>query len=230
MIRKNHNTSANAVPSAGVPLALSLPQNNSPYEMVEYSTTSHEYHVYLSDAFDDPLEYVDLLTSLRRASPFDIFYIYLNTPGGRLDTGLQLINAIRDSAAHVVTILDPQAYSMGALLFLSGKELVVPENSMLMFHNYSSGLHGKGNEQLAEVQAASRSFEKVMKKVCQPFLSGDEVKSILNGQDLWLDSDDILKRLQRMQIEAKTKHPVPRARRSVKGTDQTADALAGAEE
>jgi len=186
---------------------------------VEYSMAVREYHVYLSDEIDDPLEYVDLLAALRRAEPHDTFYIYLNTPGGRLDTGLQLINAFHDSAARVITVLDPQAYSMGALLFLSGKELVVPNNSMLMFHNYSSGLRGKGNEQLAEVQAASRSFEKVMKKVCQPFLSADEVKNILNGQDLWLDSDDILRRLERMQIEAQTKHPVPKGRRSTKAAE-----------
>lgn len=224
MTRNNHNTSAQPVRPAGMPLALSLPQGSSPYEMVEYSMTAHEYHVYLSDEIDDPIEYVDLLATLRRAEAHDLFYLYLNTPGGRLDTGLQLINAMHSSAARVVTILDPQAYSMGALLFLSGKELIVPDNSMLMFHNYSSGLRGKGNEQLAEVQAASRSFEKVMKKVCQPFLSADEIRNICNGQDLWLDSDDILKRLDRMQIEAQTKHPVPRGRRGAKAPEQAAPA------
>lgn len=187
-----------------------LGQNTSPFEMVEYSMAIREYHVYISEDIEDPIEYVDLLTALRRADVNDTFYIYLNTPGGRLDTGLQLINAMHSSRARVVTVLDPQAYSMGALLFLSGKELIVPENSMLMFHNYSGGTRGKGNEQLAEVQAASRSFEKVMKKICQPFLSADEIRNILNGQDLWLDSDDILARLDRMRITAETEHPVPK--------------------
>lgn len=189
---------------------LSLAQNTSPFEMVEYSMAIREYHVYISEDIEDPIEYVDLLAALRRADINDTFYIYLNTPGGRLDTGLQLINAMHSSRARVVTVLDPQAYSMGALLFLSGKELIVPENSMLMFHNYSGGTRGKGNEQLAEVQAASRSFEKVMKKICQPFLSADEIRNILNGQDLWLDSDEILERLDRMRITAETALPVPR--------------------
>lgn len=174
-------------------------QERLPYEMVSRSIELTEHSVYLCDEIDEPLAYVELLSALRMATENDHFIFYLNTPGGRLDTGLQLMHAIQDTDALVTMVLDPQAYSMGALLFLSGDELRVPPHSTLMFHNYSSGLIGKGNEQLAEVQAASRSYRKVLERVCRPFLTADEVSGVLNGQDLWLDSDEILRRLTRMQ-------------------------------
>ena len=214
--------SSSSKPTASAPMSLPLtlgtPQK-APYQVTRYTIEVNRYHIYLSDDIGEPLDYVEICDLLRNAEEHDVIYLHLNTSGGRLDTGLQLINAIRDCAARVVTVIDPHAYSMGALLFLAGDEMVVPEHAMLMFHNYSSGLIGKGNEQLAEVHAASRSFEKVMKKICQPFLSADEVKSILHGQDLWLDADDIRKRLQRMQQVADAPDAAPAAPRRARKAD-----------
>ena len=73
----------------------------------------------------------------------------------------------------------------------------------MMFHNFSSGSTGKGNEQIAEVQANVKWFNKIMKRICHPFLTNEEINAIADGRDLWLDSDDIRKRLSRMEKEAK---------------------------
>ena len=43
-----------------------------------------------------------------------------------------------------------------------------------------------------------------MKRICTPFLSEQEVGSILKGADLWMDSDEIQRRLQKM---AKARQP-----------------------
>lgn len=207
MTRKRSSPKAVALES---PLDMDSSTDKAPYQLLSYVKEVCNYEVYLSDALDEPILYVELITALRQAGPDDTFHIYLNTPGGRMDTGLQLINAMKESAARIVTILDPHAYSMGALLFLCGDELIVPEHGMLMFHNYSSGLIGKGNEQLAEVQAASKSYERVMSRLCLPFLTKDEIQRILNGQDLWLDSEDIETRLQAMQrLEENPESQVP---------------------
>jgi len=88
---------------------------------------------------------------------------------------------------------------MAALIFLSGDELIVHDNCQLMFHIYSGIFAGKGNEQQAEVMAVGNWFAKVMSRLCSPFLTENEIKSILKGSDLWMDSDEIRHRLQRMQ-------------------------------
>lgn len=164
----------------------------------ETQLTLRQISFYLSDEIGPPLAYTDLLNTLRTAGENDMILLHLNTPGGNFDTGLQIINNISASKAHVITVLEARAYSMGAMIFLAGHELIVHDNCQLMFHNYSSSIIGKGNEQHAQVLAIGKWFEKTMSRVCHPFLSRDEIDSILRGEDIWMDSDDIRKRLNKM--------------------------------
>jgi len=154
---------------------------------------------YLSGEIVEPIQYTDLLYTLRTASATDLIFLHLNTPGGNFDTGLQIINNIAASDAHVITILEARAYSMGALIFLAGDELIVHDTCQLMFHNYSSASIGKGNEQAAQVMASRKWFDKVMRNVCRPFLSDQELERISKGEDIWLDTDDIRRRLLHIQ-------------------------------
>ena len=154
---------------------------------------------YICGELKEPQYYTELFFTLRTASETDLIYLHLNSPGGDFNTGLQIINNIAASSARVVTILEARAYSMAALIFLSGDELFVHDNCQLMFHTYSGIFAGKGNEQQAEVIAVGKWFEKVMARICIPFLSEAEIGRILTGSDLWMDSDEISHRLMRMQ-------------------------------
>lgn len=154
---------------------------------------------YICGDIVEPQYYTELFHTLRTASSTDLVYLHLNSPGGDLNTGLQIINNMRASQARVVTILEGRAYSMAALIFLCGDELIVHDTCQLMFHTYSGNFAGKGNEQQAEVLAVSSWFEKIMRRLCVPFLSENEIKQILKGSDVWMDSDEIHHRLQRMQ-------------------------------
>lgn len=175
------------------------PPEPPPFRRYESQGVVRQISFYLSGEIGAPILYTELLYALRTASKSDLILLHLNTPGGNFDTGLQIINNIGASEAQVVTILEARAYSMGAMIFLAGDELVVHDTCQLMFHNYSSALIGKGNEQQAQVLAISKWFEKVMRQVCKPFLTDDEVARILRGEDIWMDSDDIRRRLANLQ-------------------------------
>lgn len=164
---------------------------------------STEYSIYLSSAVVEPSAYDEICHLLRRVGENDEVKFYLNTPGGALISGLALIQAMRESKAKITTILNPQAFSMGALLFLCGDELVAPPNSLLMFHHYSGGLSGKGNEQVAELSAINTWFEEAMHDICEPFLTKKEIRKILQGSDMWLGSAEINKRLKSLKKPTK---------------------------
>jgi len=167
----------------------------------------HQVSYYLCGEIQAPQFYTELFYTLRSASETDLIYLHINSPGGDFNTGLQIINNMLASDAHVVTVLEARAYSMAAFIFLSGDELVVHDNCQLMFHTYSGIFAGKGNEQQAEIAAVGRWFEKVMRRICTPFLTDDEVDRILKGADYWIDSDDISRRLSRRPAAAKTRKP-----------------------
>ncbi len=172
-----------------------------PYVMYEFEAKERHITFYISDNIGDPIDYTDMCYSISMAGPNDVIYLHLNTSGGRVDTGVQIINAIRSTEAHVITIVEAQAHSMGALLFLAGDELVIHDNCLVMFHNYSGGLVGKGNEQLAEIKSTSEWYKKLMKDICQPFLKESEISDILEGKDIWMDSDEIKTRLESYKKE-----------------------------
>lgn len=164
----------------------------------ERRTELRQISFYISGTIEHAALYNDLFYTLRSASDTDLVYLHLNTPGGDFDTGLQIINNMRASAAHVVTVLEARAYSMGAFIFLAGDELLVHDNCQLLLHSYSGFFTGKGSEQQAQVAAVANWFSKFMDRSCQPFLSPREIRSILKGSDVWMDSDEIRRRLLRM--------------------------------
>jgi len=159
----------------------------------------HQVSYYLCGELQEPQYYTELFYTLRTAAETDLIYLHINSPGGDFNTGLQIINNMLASEAHVITVLEARAYSMAAFIFLSGNELIVHDNCQLMFHTYSSSFAGKGSEQMAEVHALGSWFEKVTTRICTPFLSPTDIAHILQGSDLWMDSDEIRRRLGRIK-------------------------------
>lgn len=169
-----------------------------PYQHYEQTFTAQHVHFYLSEEISEPSLYTDMIHKITVAGPNDVIFIHLNTPGGQLDTGVQLINAMNNSQAKIVTVLDGMAYSLGTLIFLSGDEMVVNDNCMIMFHNFKGGLGGKGNELTSQLDATVKWFSTLAKKVYIPFMSEDEFDRVLRGEDLWMQSVEIRRRLDKV--------------------------------
>lgn len=193
----------NAPVRADVDMEEDLDDSGPALQVFNRQRVSTEYSIYLSSAVVEPSAYDEICHLLRQVGENDEVKFYLNTPGGALISGLALIQAMRESKAKITTILNPQAFSMGALLFLCGDELVAPPNSLLMFHHYSGGLSGKGNEQVAELSAINTWFEEAMHDICEPFLTKKEIRKILQGSDMWLGSAEINKRLKSLKKPTK---------------------------
>lgn len=168
------------------------------YKRYDREVNLRQISYYLCAEIGEPMAYTELFHTLRTANEHDVIFLHINSPGGNFDAGLQIVNNMKASPAHVITVLEARAYSMAAMIFLAGDELVVHDNCELMLHNYSGSLIGKGNEQYAQVVATGKWFQKVMHRVCHPFLSKHEIDIILKGEDIWMDSDEIARRLKQL--------------------------------
>jgi len=127
-----------------------------------------------------------------------MIWIHLNTPGGILETGIQIINSMQVSDAHVIASLEGEVASLGTMIFLAADEFIVHDNCLMMFHNYSGWVGGKGHEQVAALEAMTKWTEEIMKRLYIPFMSEEEFERIKRGEDLYFHSDEIRKRLTRM--------------------------------
>lgn len=171
-----------------------------PYHYYEQQIVRRVHHFYLSKTIGAPENYIEMIHRIQMAGSEEVIYIHLNVVGGLLTTGVQIVNAIQDSQAHVICSVESESHSLGTLIFLAADEFIVHDNCMMMFHNFSSGFFGKGHEQLAQVAAMTEWFTKLARKLYVPFLSEEEFQSIIDGKDLWLMSDDIKARLAKQAV------------------------------
>lgn len=192
-------------------------EKTKPFFAYETNFTAQQIHFYLSGEITEPSEYTDMIHRILVASPSDIIFIHLNTPGGRLDTGIQIVNAMQNSQAKIITVLESMAFSLGTLIFLAGDEMVVNDHCMMMFHNFKGGIGGKGNELISQLEATMKWFISLSKKIYIPFLSEEEFTRVLKGEDLYMHSVEIRKRLDRMieQLAKPGKPPLASAKVSI---------------
>lgn len=182
-------------PIGGFPF---LDMNKKPYRQFDQTFTCQHVHFYLSESIGEPSKYTDMIYRITAAGPADTIFIHLNTPGGQLDTGVQIINAMQNSQAKIVTILEGMAHSLGTLIFLAGDEMIVNDNCMMMFHNFNGGLIGKGNELTSQLDATVKWFASLAKSIYIPFMTEDEFGRIIRGEDLWMQTPEIRTRLENM--------------------------------
>jgi ATP-dependent protease ClpP protease subunit len=162
----------------------------------------HEF--YLSGPVLDAEEYIDWFDTIRNASEIDTIRIYINSPGGDLYTTLQFLRVMSDTEATIVTSVEGACMSAATMIFLHGHTHEITPHSLFMFHNYSAGTFGKGGEMYDQLQFERKWSENFMRAVYKDFLAEDEIQSMLNNRDIWMTSDEVAQRLEKLQ-EARAK-------------------------
>lgn len=164
---------------------------------------SIDYHFYINDVIRDPDDYVELIDALYQGQPNHTIYLHLNTPGGALDITMQIINAIRTSEASVVGIADGPVASAGSLILFACPNIGIQPMSYVMLHDGSEGSIGKINENLKQAQFSAKLLSKIAHSVYEPFFTKEEIDSVLDGKDMWLTSEEVEERINKVkeQIE-----------------------------
>lgn len=198
-----------------------------PYHHYDQTISRRIQHYYLSGPIEEPRSYVDMIQKIQVAGPEEIIYIHLNTPGGQLDTGVQIINAMQSSNAHVIVSIEANCHSLGTLIFLAADEFIVHDNCLMMIHNFSGGTFGKGNEQQSQLEAQIKWFNTLANKLYVPFLTQAEFDRVVKGEDLWLQSSDVRTRLEKMvkimEDEKNVKPVKPKKKKGVKSTKKNVE-------
>jgi ATP-dependent protease ClpP protease subunit len=164
----------------------------------------HEF--YLSGEIESPEEYIQWFDTIRHAGENDLIKIYINSPGGHVATAIQFMRVLRETQASIVMSVEGECASAATMIFLCGENFEVSEHSIFMFHTYSGGTIGKGGEMWDQLQHEKTWSERLLRDVYKDFLTEREIKSILENRDIWMDGDEVIKRLKARQkkLEKKT--------------------------
>lgn len=175
----------------------------------------HEF--YLVGEIKRAEEYIDWFDIIRNAGKNDVVNIHINSYGGDLFTAIQMIRVLGECEGTVICSVEGACMSAATMVFLCADGFEVSGHSMFMFHNYSGGTIGKGGEMYDNIVHERKWSEKLLREIYNNFLTEDEIVSVLNNKDIWMDGDEVIKRLESMKEkvnEDKEKpKPAPRGRK-----------------
>jgi ATP-dependent protease ClpP protease subunit len=175
----------------------------------------HEF--YLSGEIKRADEYIDWFDIIRNAGKNDVVNIHINSYGGDLFTAIQMMRVLGECEGTVICSVEGACMSAATMVFLCADGFEVSGHSMFMFHNYSGGTIGKGGEMYDNIVHERKWSEKLLREIYNNFLTEDEIVSVLNNKDIWMDGDEVIKRLESMKEkvneEKEKPKPAPRGRK-----------------
>jgi ATP-dependent Clp protease protease subunit len=126
-----------------------------------YSRLLKERIIFLGTPIDDNIAslIISQLLFLEAEDPEKDIFLYINSPGGVVTSGMAIYDTIRYIKPDVVTTCMGQAASMGALLLAAGtkgKRYALP-NSRIMIHQPLGGAEG----QASDIQIAANEILRI---------------------------------------------------------------------
>ena len=184
-------------------LSLDLSQHN---EQLNYSVSSvvhNKFEFNLDEDIKEPSYYRNLIEVLNNATEQDLVVLNINSGGGMLDSAISIIDALRNTRANTLAWISGSAYSAAGLIALSCQNVEVGEFATLMCHNSQYGLGGYTTDIKDRAVFEHKMTSKIMHSIYKHFLSVDEVEVVLSNKTIWMDADEIVKRLGVMQEKFK---------------------------
>ncbi|HOP64530.1 MAG TPA: ATP-dependent Clp endopeptidase proteolytic subunit ClpP [Spirochaetota bacterium] len=115
-----------------------------------YSRLLKDRIIFLGEAIDDHISSLVIaqLLFLEAEDPDKDIFLYINSPGGIVTSGMAIYDTMQYIKPDVATICLGQAASMGSLLLAAGaqgKRSALP-NSRIMIHQPSGGFQGQASD------------------------------------------------------------------------------------
>jgi ATP-dependent Clp protease protease subunit len=130
-----------------------------------FSRLLKERIIFIGDMVEDTIANLIIaqLLFLESEDPERDIYLYINSPGGVVTSGLAIYDTMQYIKAPVSTICVGQAASMGAVLLAAGakgKRYALP-NSRIMIHQGSGGFRGNTPDVLIQVKELETLVDKL---------------------------------------------------------------------
>lgn len=161
--------------------------------------TARLLEFYLSGPIKEPENYISWFDDIRNAGPNDEVRIYINSGGGDLNTAIQFLRVMSETQAEVTCSVEGSCMSAATIVLLSADRYEITPHSLFMFHNYSSGMFGKGGEMYDQAVFERKWSKSFLTEVYTGFLTPEEINQILDNKDIWLTAEEVAERLEKLQ-------------------------------
>lgn len=175
--------------------AYSVPTEGATQKQIAKQTVNKKRVVYFLNEFS--YESVSqAVTELKKleAESSDPIYLLIDSPGGSVLDGGTLISQMEASKAPVHTVCIRLCASMAAMTHSYGKQRYSLDRAILMYHPASAGVQGQLPNMLSLLNTIQRYVDKMNANlVSRSKMPKAEFDSLV-AYELWIDSEDALKR------------------------------------
>ena len=174
--------------------------------------TFTHYDIFIDGAVEEPENYRELIATLFNANEGDTITIFINSPGGNLNSALAIIEGLKNTQALVTGVIMGECHSAASIISMYCHEVAVMDNAYSLVHTASFGNYGNTNNVRSHTDFTVKMVEKLLNDTYDGFLTKDELHKVKQGIELWFDAEDIRARMQnrtkmltaKMKKEAKT--------------------------
>ena len=151
--------------------------------------------VHLNQPFMTPDYYDNVVNALDSASHEDVFIFKIASVGGAYSGLVSLVDAIENTNALVIADIVGECHSAASLFALKCDQVRVSPYAEMLCHSSRYGFAGKSADNVSHVLHKAKVTERFMKEAYEGFLTDAEVEQVLGGKELYLDSEEIVERL-----------------------------------
>lgn len=149
-------------------------QNHS-FSVAE-NTNHNRIELHLRGEFPSPEKVADEISTLYQYSEqYGTLLIYINSPGGHLNTLIELLSAI-EKFDNVITVGCGDVASAGFILWCSGDVRVVQPYTMFMAHRESYGNIGKTDQHIEHAKHINEIGTRIIEDKCGNVLTDEELE------------------------------------------------------
>jgi len=153
---------------------------------------------YLMSEVYETEEYNELCYTLEHTQADEVRLI-INNGGGLMHSMLTIRESINKSNATVTAVLSGIVASAATMITLACDKIEVAPHTSWLTHYYSGGNIGKGNEIDAKHKFDKVEIPKMFKAIHKDFLTVNEIKRVIDGKDIWLNSNEVIERFNKMK-------------------------------
>lgn len=150
----------------------------------------------IDDDFCGPTAFRAVIRAIEEARAGDTVEIKVNSNGGDTQSAQAIYVALLKTLAKTKAIII-NAYSAGSIVAMACDEIEPTPFCTMMIHNASTWGGGKLGDLAGRASFMNDYFGEWYQQLYAGFLSEDELKDIIKGQDFWLKEPQIRERLEK---------------------------------
>lgn len=182
----------------GVPkVAYKMPGSRGGEWVDIYNRLTRERIIFMGSEIDDEManQIIGVLLYLDNENPGQPIYLYINSPGGSVISGLAIYDTIQHIKSEVVTVNLGLAASMASFLLCAGsrgRRYALP-SSRIMIHQPMGGAQGQAEDIKVEASQIMRIRNNIVKMYS--LMTGQTVEQIVLDldRDNFMSAQDALK-------------------------------------